>query len=87
MEFHAWVYYMQVVAVKQLDRKGLQGSREFFAEVLMLSLVEHPNLVDLVGYCADGDQRILVYEFMANGSLENHLLGMPKKSNSFDLTA
>ncbi|KAF3965201.1 hypothetical protein CMV_010592 [Castanea mollissima] len=65
----------QVVAVKQLDRKGLQGSREFFAEVLMLSLVEHPNLVDLIGYCADGDQRILVYEFMANGSLENHLLG------------
>ncbi len=44
----------------------------------MLSLVEHPNLVNLVGYCADGDQRILVYEFMAYGSLENHLLGMPK---------
>ncbi|XP_059435790.1 probable serine/threonine-protein kinase PBL23 [Corylus avellana] len=67
----------KVVAVKQLDRKGLQGSREFFAEVLMLSLVHHPNLVNLVGYCAEGDQRILVYEFMSNGSLENHLLDLP----------
>ncbi|KAG2688254.1 hypothetical protein I3760_09G086500 [Carya illinoinensis] len=64
----------KVVAVKQLDRKGLQGTREFFAEVLMLSLARHPNLVNLVGYCADGDQRMLVYEFMANGSLDNHLL-------------
>lgn len=67
---------IQVVAVKQLDRKGLQGSREFFAEVLMSSVLQHPNLVELVGYCAEGDQRLLVYEYMANGSLENHLLGM-----------
>ncbi|XP_062160951.1 probable serine/threonine-protein kinase PBL23 isoform X2 [Alnus glutinosa] len=43
----------------------------------MLSLVHHPNLVNLIGYCAEGDQRILVYEFMANGSLENHLLDLP----------
>ncbi|XWS19438.1 hypothetical protein CRYUN_Cryun31cG0016000 [Craigia yunnanensis] len=66
----------QIVAVKQLDRKGMQGSREFFSEVLMLSLVHHPNLVNLIGYCADGDQRILVYEYMPNGSLENHLLDL-----------
>lgn len=64
----------QVVAVKQLDRNGFQGNREFLVEVLMLSLLHHPNLVNLVGYCADGDQRILVYEYMANGSLEDHLL-------------
>lgn len=64
------------MAVKQLDRNGLQGNREFFAEVLMLSLAHHPNLVNLVGYCADGDQRMLVYEFMANGSLDSHLLGI-----------
>lgn len=70
------LYFIQVVAVKQLDRKGLQGSREFFVEVLMSSVLQHPNLVELVGYCAEGDQRLLVYEFMANGSLENHLLGM-----------
>ncbi|KAF9587799.1 hypothetical protein IFM89_005674 [Coptis chinensis] len=64
----------QDVAVKQLDRNGLQGTREFLVEVLMLSLLHHPNLVNLIGFCADGDQRILVYEYMAYGSLEDHLL-------------
>uniref|UniRef100_A0ACD5WT11 Uncharacterized protein n=1 Tax=Avena sativa TaxID=4498 RepID=A0ACD5WT11_AVESA len=63
----------QVVAIKQLDRNGLQGNREFLVEVLMLSLLHHPNLVNLIGYCADGDQRLLVYEYMALGSLEGHL--------------
>lgn len=42
----------------------------------MLSLLHHPNLVNLIGYCADGDQRLLVYEFMPLGSLEDHLHGM-----------
>ncbi|KAK6122619.1 hypothetical protein DH2020_043634 [Rehmannia glutinosa] len=65
----------QVVAVKQLDRNGLQGNREFLVEVLMLSLLHHPNLVNLIGYCADGDQRLLVYEYMPLGSLEDHLHG------------
>ncbi|KAI9085858.1 hypothetical protein K1719_032272 [Acacia pycnantha] len=63
----------QVVAIKQLDRNGLQGNREFLVEVLMLSLLHHPNLVSLIGYCADGDQRLLVYEYMPLGSLEDHL--------------
>ncbi|XP_039049703.1 probable serine/threonine-protein kinase PBL23 [Hibiscus syriacus] len=74
----------KIVAVKQLDRNGKQGSREFFSEVLMLSLVNHPNLVNLIGYCADGDQRILVYEYMANGSLENHLLDVPPGKEPLD---
>ncbi|XP_039013826.1 probable serine/threonine-protein kinase PBL26 [Hibiscus syriacus] len=54
----------QTVAVKQLDRNGLQGNREFLVEVLMLSSLHHPNLVNLIGYCSDGDQRLLVYEYM-----------------------
>ncbi|CAL9043176.1 unnamed protein product [Musa banksii] len=71
----------QVVAVKQLDRDGLQGNREFLVEVLMLSLLHHPNLVNLIGYCADGEQRLLVYEFMPLGSLEDHLHDLlPDKS-------
>jgi serine/threonine protein kinase len=41
----------------------------------MLSLLHHPNLVRLIGYCADGDQRLLVYEYMLLGSLENRLFG------------
>ncbi|OMO64870.1 hypothetical protein COLO4_31745 [Corchorus olitorius] len=74
----------QVVAVKQLDRNGTQGSREFFSEVLMLSLVQHPNLVNLIGYCADGDQSLLVYEYMANGSLEDHLLDLTPDREPLD---
>ncbi|KAL6572231.1 putative serine/threonine-protein kinase pbl21 [Orobanche minor] len=62
-----------VVAVKQLNLEGHQGNQEFIVEVLMLSLLHHPNLVNLIGYCTDGDQRLLVYEFMSMGSLENHL--------------
>ncbi|KAG8389095.1 hypothetical protein BUALT_Bualt02G0193600 [Buddleja alternifolia] len=67
----------QLVAVKQLDRNGLQGNREFLVEVLMLSLLHHENLVNLIGYCADGEQRLLVYEYMPLGSLEDHLLDLP----------
>lgn len=66
---------MQIVAIKQLDRNGCQGIREFVVEVLTLSNAEHPNLVKLIGYCAEGDQRLLVYEYMPLGSLEDHLHG------------
>ncbi|KAG8053998.1 hypothetical protein GUJ93_ZPchr0001g29256 [Zizania palustris] len=74
----------QAVAVKQLDRNGLQGNREFLVEVLMLSLLHHTNLVNLIGYCADGDQRLLVYEFMPLGSLEDHLHDLPPDKEPLD---
>ncbi|XP_052170165.1 probable serine/threonine-protein kinase PBL19 isoform X2 [Diospyros lotus] len=67
-----------VVAIKMLNRDGLQGHKQWVAEVQFLGVVEHPNLVKLIGYCAmDGErgiQRLLVYEFMPNNSLEDHLL-------------
>ncbi|PIA60280.1 hypothetical protein AQUCO_00300054v1 [Aquilegia coerulea] len=66
------------VAVKQLNRNGLQGHKEWITEVNCLGVVKHPNLVKLVGYCAEDDergiQRLLVYELMPNKSLEDHLL-------------
>ncbi|MQM18126.1 hypothetical protein Taro_051112 [Colocasia esculenta] len=74
----------QIVAIKQLDRNGLQGNREFLVEVLMLSLLHHPNLVNLIGYCADGDQRLLVYEYMSLGSLEDHLHDLPPDKRRLD---
>ncbi|KAE8682062.1 putative serine/threonine-protein kinase RLCKVII [Hibiscus syriacus] len=74
----------KVVAIKQLDRNGLQGNREFLVEVLMLSLLHHPNLVNLIGYCADGDQRLLVYEYMPLGSLEDHLHDLPPDKRQLD---
>ncbi|KAL7105005.1 hypothetical protein ACP275_07G018200 [Erythranthe tilingii] len=63
----------QVVAVKQLNHNGMQGNQEFVVEVLMLTLLNDPNLVNFIGYCADGDERILVYEYMPLGSLDAHL--------------
>ncbi|XP_059636087.1 probable serine/threonine-protein kinase PBL23 [Cornus florida] len=74
----------QAVAVKQLDKNGMQGNREFLAEVLMSSLVHHPNFVNLIGYCADGRQRILVYEYMPNRSLDIHLLDLPPEQKPLD---
>ncbi|XP_016496832.2 serine/threonine-protein kinase PCRK1-like isoform X1 [Nicotiana tabacum] len=65
------------VAVKQLGRRGLQGHKEWVTEVNVLGVAEHQNLVKLVGYCAEDDergiQRLLVYEYMPNRSVENHL--------------
>jgi serine/threonine protein kinase len=51
----------------------------------MLSLLHHSNLVTLIGYCTDGDQRLLVYEFMPMGSLEDHLFGKYLRYSSFTL--
>ncbi|XP_027365591.1 serine/threonine-protein kinase PCRK1 [Abrus precatorius] len=65
------------VAVKQLGKRGIQGHKEWVTEVNVLGIVEHPNLVKLVGYCADDDergiQRLLIYEYMPNRSVEHHL--------------
>lgn len=54
----------------------MQGIREFVVEVMTLGSVDHPNLVKLIGFCTEGDQRLLVYEYMPLGSLEDHLHGM-----------
>ncbi|KAF5789610.1 putative protein kinase RLK-Pelle-RLCK-VIIa-2 family [Helianthus annuus] len=61
------------VAIKELDPEGIQGDREWLAEVNYLGQLQHPNLVKLIGYCCEEDHRLLVYEYMASGSLENHL--------------
>ncbi|KAG0472787.1 hypothetical protein HPP92_014644 [Vanilla planifolia] len=65
------------VAVKMLNQHGLQGHKQWLAEVQFLGVVDHPNLVKLIGYCSvDGErgpQRLLVYEFMPNKSLDFHL--------------
>ncbi|CAN4128309.1 unnamed protein product [Withania somnifera] len=63
----------QAVAVKLLNIEGLQGHREWLAEVIFLGQLRHKNLVRLIGYCCEDEERLLVYEFMPKGSLENHL--------------
>ncbi|CAA7401867.1 unnamed protein product [Spirodela intermedia] len=62
-----------VVAVKKLNPESFQGHKEWLTEVQYLGQLHHPNLVKLIGYCSEGDNRLLVYEFMSKGSLENHL--------------
>ncbi|ESW25728.1 hypothetical protein PHAVU_003G060600 [Phaseolus vulgaris] len=63
------------VAVKQLRAGGGQGEREFKAEVEIISRVHHRYLVSLVGYCVSEQQRILIYEYVPNGTLHHHLHG------------
>lgn len=63
------------VAVKSLKAGSGQGEREFQAEVEIISRVHHKHLVSLVGYCITGSQRMLVYEFVPNNTLEFHLHG------------
>lgn len=62
-----------VIAVKKLNQDGFQGHKEWLAEIDYLGQLQHPNLVKLIGYCLEDEHRLLVYEFMTKGSLENHL--------------
>ncbi|KFK35820.1 hypothetical protein AALP_AA4G041500 [Arabis alpina] len=72
------VYYGSVngteqVAVKMLIHSTAQGYKQFKAEVELLLRVHHKNLVGLVGYCEEGDKLALIYEYMANGDLDEHM--------------
>ncbi|XP_010507021.1 PREDICTED: serine/threonine-protein kinase CDG1 [Camelina sativa] len=61
------------VAVKMHENGGVQGDKEFLVEVLMLSIYHHDNLVHLFGYGAENNRRLLVYEYMPLGSLDDHI--------------
>ncbi|XP_031407370.1 probable leucine-rich repeat receptor-like serine/threonine-protein kinase At3g14840 isoform X2 [Punica granatum] len=63
----------RAVAVKQLSHKSRQGNREFLNEIGMISVLQHPNLVKLYGCCVEGDQLLLVYEYLENNSLAQAL--------------
>ncbi|KAK7842841.1 putative serine/threonine-protein kinase pbl10 [Quercus suber] len=62
-----------MIAVKRLNQEGLQGHKEWLAEINYLGQLHHPHLVKLIGYCLEDEHRLLVYEFMPKGSMENHL--------------
>ncbi|CAK9142145.1 unnamed protein product [Ilex paraguariensis] len=63
------------IAVKQHKDASFQGDKEFESEVHILSKARHQNLVMLLGSCSEGTHRLLVYEYVCNGSLEKHLSG------------
>ncbi|KAM1855401.1 hypothetical protein ACFX14_005754 [Malus domestica] len=68
------------VAVKRLDTMVRENDLEFKAEVNAIGRTNHKNLVQLLGFCNEGQHRILVYEFMSNGSLASFLLGESRPS-------
>lgn len=63
------------IAVKVLGNNSYQGKREFANEVTLLSRIHHRNLVQFLGYCQEEGRNMLVYEFMHNGTLKEHLYG------------
>ncbi|KAM7530496.1 hypothetical protein LguiB_033906 [Lonicera macranthoides] len=73
-----------VIAVKQLSSRSRQGNREFLNEIGMISCLQHPNLVKLHGCCIEGDQLMLVYEYMENNSLANALFGSANSHLTLD---
>nr|DAD40011.1 TPA_asm: hypothetical protein HUJ06_014334 [Nelumbo nucifera] len=69
----------KVVAVKRLEKVVEEGEREFRAEMRAIGKTHHRNLLRLLGYCAEGSNRLLVYEYMSNGSLANLLFKSEKR--------
>ncbi|CAN8277093.1 unnamed protein product [Cochlearia groenlandica] len=73
--YHGFVNSGEQVAVKMLSVSSSQGYKQFKAEVELLLRVHHKNLVGLVGYCDEGENLALIYEYMANGDLKEHMSG------------
>ncbi|KAJ9538316.1 hypothetical protein OSB04_031049 [Centaurea solstitialis] len=74
------------VAIKRLNCDSSQGAPEFWTEISMLSKVRHSHIVSLIGYCKAGQEMVLVYEYMPNGSLADHLHKIKSKGRSSSLS-
>lgn len=65
----------KMAAIKVLSAESKQGLKEFLTEIDVISKIEHENLVKLYGCCVEGNQRILVYNYLENNSLAQTLIG------------
>lgn len=66
----------KMVAIKRSVAESTQGGLEFKTEIELLSRVHHKNLVDLVGFCFQQGERMLIYEYLPKGTLRDSLSGM-----------
>ncbi|XP_029124521.1 probable LRR receptor-like serine/threonine-protein kinase At1g06840 isoform X2 [Cajanus cajan] len=74
-----------VVAIKRAQEGSLQGQREFLTEIELLSRLHHRNLVSLIGFCDEEGEQMLVYEYMPQGTLRDHLSAYSKEPLSFSM--
>ena len=66
----------QEIAVRRLSMGSGQGDLEFKNKILLMAKLHHRNLVKLQGFCLEGNERLLIYEFVSNGSLDQVIYGM-----------